>query len=122
MNEFPCLIAETQCDLSDLDDRIAARMPLLTGCPTLTEIQERMAGLEDRLDAICHKASQGGYAETETKMAELNRLGNDFAKLEYYLFLGDDSLSEFYPLLDLFVQRLQKAVAAARGEIATGGG
>ena len=110
-----CPVAES--DISLLERRIRARMPLLTGSPTVEEIQERMAGLEDRLDAICQKTQSGGYGDSTGKVGDLNRLGNDFAKLEYYLFLGSDSLSEFYPLLDLFVGRLQKAVATARGNL-----
>ena len=115
-----CIVAEPNYESAELESRIRVRMPLLTGIPTVEEIQERMTQFEDRLDAIREKTQQGGYSDVHAKMGDLNRLGNDFAKLEYYLFLGNDSLSEFYPLLDLFVQRLQKTVAAARGEIASG--
>ncbi len=120
MTESHCCVDEPIVGSPELDERIGVQMPLLTGNPTAEEIQERMAGLEDRLDAICRKISLGGYHQTDTKIHDLNRLGNDFAKLEYYLFLGDDSLAEFYPLLDLFTQRLQRTVAATRGEIAAG--
>jgi hypothetical protein len=115
-----CPVADTQDDVVALERRIRARMPLLNGSPTVEEIQERMAGLEDRLDAICQKTGSGGYRDSQARAHDLNSLGNDFAKLEYYLFLGNDSLSEFYPLLDLFVGRLQRAIATARGEIAAG--
>ena len=118
MSDSHVIVAEPENDLADLETRIRARMPLLCGTPTIEEVEERMAGLEDRLDAICGKIEKDGYHNCRTKAHDLNRVGNDLAKLEHYLFLGNDSLSEFYPLLDLFVTRLQKAVAAARGEIA----